>query len=205
MLPNRIHKRPLPKDETAPTTIRGGAHGANEGGADRPTAKRGGRAGRTGQGRFLLNPVPSAEKRRQTTPRNKPQSAKSVRSDVPLQDGRLADAKGPDKARRLAGKDGFKGCLFRDPYRSKPQEVSMVCSGQPDLPVRLSFLWPGSSTMGLHQDPQASGGYAAPDGGSSDLLHRRHTPAGGDPDSGGGAGKGAAIPVGMSRLCPRGK
>ncbi len=42
--------------------------------------------------------------------------------------------------------------------------------------------------------------YAAPDGGSSDLLHRRHTPAGGDPDSGGGAGKGATIHVGMSRL-----
>ncbi len=139
-------------------------------------------------------------KRRQTTPRNKPQSAKSVHSDVPLQDGRLADAKGPDKARRLAGKGGSKGCLFRDSYRSKPQEVSTVCSGQPDLPVQLSSLWPGSSTMGLHQDPQASSGYAAPDGGSSGLLHRRHTPAGGDPDSGGGAGKGAAIPVGMSRL-----
>ncbi len=162
-LPNRIHKRPLPEDETAPTTIRGGAHGANEGGADRATAKRGGHADRTGQGRFLLNPVPSAEKRRQTTPRNKPQSAKSVRSDVPLQDGRLADAKGPDKARRLAGKGGSKGCLFRN-YRSKPQDVSTVCSGQPDLPVQLSSLWPGSSTMGLHQDPQASSGYAAPDG-----------------------------------------
>ncbi len=199
-LPNRIHKRPLPEDETAPTTIRGGAHGANEGGAERATAKRGGRADGTGQGRFLLNPVPSAEKRRQTTPRNKPQSAKPVRSDVPLQDGRLADAKGPVKALRLAGKGGPKGCLFRDPYKSKPQEVSTVCSGQPDLPVQLSPLWPGSSTMGLHQDPQASSGYAAPDGGSSGLLHRRHTPAGGDPDSGRGAGKGAAIPVGMSWL-----
>ncbi len=199
-LPNRIHKRPLPEDETAPTTIRGGAHGANEGGAERATAKRGGRADGTGQGRFLLNPVPSAEKRRQTTPRNKPQSAKPVRSDVPLQDGRLADAKGPVKARRLAGKGGPKGCLFRDPYKSKTQEVSKVCSGQPDLPVQLSPLWPGSSTMGLHQDPQASSGYAAPDGGSSGLLHRRHTPAGGDPDSGRGAGKGAAIPVGMSWL-----
>ncbi len=88
--------------------------------------------------------------------------------------------------------------LFHDPYRSKPQEVSTVCSGQPDLPVLLSSLWPGSSTMSLHQDLQASSSYTAPDGGSSGLLHRRHTPAG--PDSGRGAGKGAAIPVGMSRL-----
>ncbi len=44
--------------------------------------------------------------------------------------------------------------------------------------------------MGLHQDPQASSSYAAPDGGSSNLLHRRHTPAGGDPDSGGREVKG---------------
>ncbi len=36
--------------------------------------------------------------------------------------------------------------LFHGPYRSKPQEVSTVCSGQPDLPVQLSPLWPGSST-----------------------------------------------------------
>ncbi len=28
-LPNRIHKRPLPEDETAHTTVRGGVHGAN--------------------------------------------------------------------------------------------------------------------------------------------------------------------------------
>ncbi len=90
--------------------------------------------------------------------------------------------------------------LFHDPYRSKPQEVSTVCSEQPDLPVQLSPLWPGSSTMGLHQDLQASSSYTAPDGGSSGLLHRRHTPAGRDPDSGRGAGKGTAIPVGMFRL-----
>ncbi len=68
-LPNRVHKRPLPEDETAPTTVWGGAHGANEGGADRATAKGGGRTDRTSQGRFLLNPVTSAEKKRQTTPR----------------------------------------------------------------------------------------------------------------------------------------
>ena len=124
---------------------------------------------------FLLEPIPSPQKRRGPATSDKLESPKRIRSNATLQDGRNPYFEGISETRRLARKTRSKRRILYNSYTSESQEVSQVSLPRENLRNQLSPLWPLVSSMGLYQDPKTSISSSTTTRGAYDCLHRRHT------------------------------
>ena len=102
---------------------------------------------------FLLEPIPSPQKRRGPATSDKLESPKRIRSNATFQDGRNPYLEGISETRRLARKTRSKRRIL---YTSESQEVSQVSLPRENLRIQLSPLWPLVSSVGLYQDPKTS-------------------------------------------------
>ena len=124
---------------------------------------------------LCLPDFPGGKEGRKAETCNKPEGSQPICHGRTLQDGGPTYPSRASASRGLDGKNGSEGCIPSDTHSSNtPASPDIPVEGQV-LQVHLPALWPFSSTKGIYQGPEASGGLLKASGLSIDYLPRRST------------------------------
>lgn len=136
--------------------------------------ERGHRRSEPLQGAVRRVPLSTTEKRRYNKTRVQSQATEQVYSVRTFQDGRFTSGDRYDPNRNLVHKTRPEGCIPNGPHGAGDKEVPPFSLGGQVTPVQKLPVWASTSTEGIHQDNEASGGTIAQDGGEDGGVSRRH-------------------------------
>ena len=106
---------------------------------------------------FLFHNVSGPQERWENETSDQPKAVEPVCTGTSFQNGRHSDSQRTSPAKRLVNEDRPKGCLFYDTNSQGTPEISQVQGGASLLPVHMPTVRSVERSLGLYQDPEASG------------------------------------------------
>ena len=124
---------------------------------------------------LLLQHFSGTQERWGTKTCDQPQSTQQLCSSRAFQDGGHSHCEGLAGTGRLVNKSRPQGCVLCNSNTSSTSEIPPVSVPEEDLPFHMPPFRPLISSMGIHQNPEATSVHSTADGCPADRLHRRHT------------------------------
>ena len=175
-VPNRLCGNATPRVTTNPSTLYLGAGHSNTGGSIQTPPKAGHTDHRTSLGEgLLLQHFSGTQERWGPKTCDQPQSTQQLCSSRAFQDGGHSHSKGLAGTGRLVDKGRPQGHVFCNSNTLGTSEIPPVSVPGEELPFHMPLFRPQMSSMGIHQNPEASSIHSTADGCSDDRLHGRHT------------------------------